>query len=181
MAPLKLLQNEEEITSLAKLAAAEGVRSYLEVGSKFGGSFAKIVPALPKGSTVVSVDLPQGGSEHHLKQVIAGFSKDYETHLILGDSTAPDIIELVRALGPFDLIFIDANHTEPYVRKDWATYGPMGRLIAFHDIGWVDKPGREGRLPIQVPKVWNEIKQGFRHVEFKKCAHDNGIGVLWRS
>jgi hypothetical protein len=28
------------------------------------------------------------------------------------------VIEQVRALGPFDAIFIDANHTLPFVEKD---------------------------------------------------------------
>ena len=36
---------------------------------------------------------------------------------------------------------------------------------------------------IEVPKVWNEIKGGYRHQEIKLCKtkRDNGIGIIWRS
>jgi hypothetical protein len=47
-------------TAFAPLLVREGVTSYLEVGSKFGGSLWRAANALPKGSRIVSVDLPGG-------------------------------------------------------------------------------------------------------------------------
>ena len=55
----------------------------------------------------------------------------------------------------------------------------MARLVAFHDIGW-QQMHRPGKKPIEVPKVWQEIKKGFKSHEIRHCARDNGIGVLWR-
>lgn len=185
---MKPLQDEQEITALAELFAAEGVRSFLEIGSKFGGSLMSIAARLPAGSRIVSVDMPKGTkawpqSEAELKAAIAKLRlQGFDAHLIWGDSTAPDVIEKVRALGPFDAAFIDANHTLPYVTKDFASYGEMARLVAFHDIAW-QRPGDWVGTRIDVPEFWNSIKADHRHREFKFCptSINNGIGVLWRS
>ena len=177
-------QIEAEIAAFIGILTREGVLSYLEIGSKWGGSLWRVANALPKGSRVVSVDLPWGKREtepHLIACYQALKEKGYDAHLFLGDSTDETMVEAVRALGPFDAVFIDANHTEPYVRQDWANYGPMGKIVAFHDINWKPREQPSGKLPIDVPKVWNVLKTGFRFEEIIFDARDNGIGVLWRS
>jgi predicted O-methyltransferase YrrM len=179
---MKQLQREEEMAWFAALLAREGVRSYLEIGSKFGGSLERVALALPRGSRIVSVDLPteKSGSEAALKTCATALWPDYDVRLFRGDSTAPEIIASAAALGPYDAVFIDANHTLPYVTKDWENYGPMARIVAFHDIAFVQKP--EGRYKgIEVPQFWESIKAGYRHEECKLDGPHNGIGVLWRS
>ena len=182
-----VLQNTIELTTFINLLKTENVRSYLEIGSKFGGSLWQIANALPKGSRVVSVDLPHGDtsfkeSQQPLEECVAKLkNKFYDAHLFLGDSTDPVIINKVISLGPFDACLIDANHTEKYVRSDWHFYGPLCRIVAFHDIAHQPRPEPSKKMPIDVPKVWNEIKTGFRHQEIKLDKRDNGIGVLWRS
>lgn len=181
-----MLQDLVELHQFIAILCAERVKSYLEIGSKHGGSLWRIAHALPKGSRIVSIDLPHG--DLSFKETLPNLqacvrelcSLGYDAHLFIGDSTNPETVEWARALGPYDAILIDANHTEPFVRKDWANYGSMGRLIAFHDIGWIPRPSK--KMPIEVPKVWNEIKQNYRHKEIKLChtGQDNGIGVLWR-
>ena len=56
------------------------------------------------------------------------------------------------------------NHTSV---QDWINYGPMARIVAFHDIGYDlgDRPVPTSK--IEVPKVWNEIKLGYPHEEIK--------------
>ena len=184
---LMMLQDEGEIDALAALARREGVRSYLEIGSKFGGSLRKVAAALPAGSKIVSVDLPSGTrawpeSKVSLTRLIQELrTAGHDAHLIWGDSTDPKVVDQVRAHGPFDMVLIDANHTAPFLRKDWANFGPMGRMIAFHDIAWRRAPEWIGTR-IDVPEFWDEIKGDFRHEEFKfhHTGKDNGIGVLWR-
>jgi predicted O-methyltransferase YrrM len=185
---MNMLQVEAEIDGLADILIREGVKSYLEIGSKFGGSLLHVGQRLPVGSSIVSVDLPRGTkawaqSEAELKAAIAKLRlQGHDTHLIWGDSTASAVIDQVRALGPFDAIFIDANHTRPFVEQDWANYGPMGRIIAFHDIGWRRAPDWVGTR-IDVPEFWAGVKDRYRHEELKFCptGKNNGIGVLWRS
>lgn len=180
------LQNLIELQQFIAILKAEDVRSYLEIGSKFGGSLWRIANALPKGSRIVAVDLPHGDESFKvslppLQECIAALkAKGYETNLIIGDSTDSAIVEEVRSLSPFDACFLDANHTEPFVRKDWANYGPMCRLMAFHDIGHTAFIPSH-KMPIEVPKVWQQIKKGYRHQEIRLDAQKNGIGVLWRT
>lgn len=181
------LQDATELSLFVDLVRAQNVRSYLEVGAKFGGTFGSVGCVLPAGSRMVAVDLPHGTRAWNNSKLALGMTVDglklrgHDARAIWGDSTDASIIEQVRALGPFDLILIDANHTLPYVTKDWENYGPMGRMIAFHDIAWRRLPGFDG-VPIHVPEFWNSIKQGFVYREIKCCpsGKNNGIGVLWR-
>jgi cephalosporin hydroxylase len=175
------LQDPAELIEFLRIVQRENVRSYLEIGSKFGGSLWAVTIAMQAHSRAVSVDL-EGRAE--LKECVHKLQKihRYEVHMVTGDSSDPNIIETVRVFGPYDLLLIDGNHTEPFVRMDWLNYGPMARIVAFHDIAYDlgDRPDKPWK--IEVPKVWNEIKQGFRHEEIKLCRtkRDNGIGILWR-
>jgi predicted O-methyltransferase YrrM len=189
--PLKcetaVLQDQLELNKFIQLLKDEGVKSYLEIGSKHGGSLWRVANALPVGSKIVAVDLPHGDmsfkeSQPHLEACVDKlFELGYAASLYLGDSTDKKMVALIAEWAPFDAVFIDANHTEPFVRQDWANYGPMARIVAFHDIGWQARPEPSKKMPIEVPKVWNEIKQDYRHIEIRQCPRDNGIGVLWRS
>jgi hypothetical protein len=181
-----MLQHQTELARYIALLDQEGVSSYLEIGSKHGGSLWRVGCSLPKGSRIVSIDLPHGDesfkvTKPNLQACVARLkTMGYDTHLFLGDSTWPDAIAFAERLGPFDCVFIDANHTEEFVRDDWANYGPMGRMVAFHDIGWIEPANFPAhKMKIDVPKVWAELKAGHRHVEFKHDRGHNGIGVLW--
>lgn len=178
---MKLLQREEEFAWFIALLQREGIRSYLEIGSKFGASFDRIVRSMPKGSRAVSVDLPGEGHESRasLSNVVSALRKDgYDAKIIWGDSTYPGVVNRVKEMAPFDAVFIDANHTAPYVEKDWQNYGALGRIVAFHDIAAVQaKPGKGA---IEVKPIWDCVKQGYRHEECILDSPHNGIGVLWR-
>jgi len=183
---MKALQHPAELARFVELVRSEGVRSYLEIGSKFGGSFSAVTRAMPAGSRAVSVDLPAGSkhwaaSKVALQACVAELQKSgYDTHLIWGDSTSSDVVRQVTALGPFDLVLIDGGHTLPYVRSDWMHYGPLGRMVAFHDIAWSRGADWIG-YQIDVPLFWNNIKEAYRHEEIKldPTGQDNGIGILW--
>lgn len=173
-------QVDEELRAFIMLMLDEGVRSYLEIGSKFGGSLWRAATALPVGSKIVSVDLPHGSGESlpHLRECIEELRRrGYEAELVVGDSTDPKVVKRVAALGPFDCVFVDANHTLPYVKQDWDNYRRMAPMIAFHDIA----RSRVGGVkpPVQVRDLWQEIKQGQRVIEFIAHGKSIGIGVIW--
>lgn len=182
------LQNKAELSEFIQILQREGVRSYLEIGSKFGGSLFHIGSALPTGSNIVTVDLPQGDTSFKdtlpaLQECVGELRRiGHHVSLIVGDSTDPDVVQQVRELGPYDACFIDANHTLPFVEKDFENYAPMCRLVAMHDINF-NRPGgmAPGKKPIEVPRFWNNVRHAYRHVEIKHDKQDNGIGVLWRS
>lgn len=178
-----IAQVEWEFGQFVQILKDENVRSYLEIGSQYGGSLWRAARALPKGSRVVSVDLPWDRNTHpHLMACVeALLAEGYDAHSIIGDSRSETVVELVRELGPFDAAFIDANHTLPYVISDWQNYGPMARIVAFHDIAW-DRPVREGRLPIEVAKLWRHIRAiASPTVEIVANGSEKGIGIVWRS
>lgn len=181
-----ILQNKAELEHFTRLLLKEGVRSYLEIGCKFGGSVWYIANRLPIGARIVGVDLPHGDtsfkeSQAPLEHCFAQLRKrGFDAHLIIGDSTDAKVIEKVYALGPYDAAFIDANHTVTYVRQDWMNYSKIVKLIAFHDINFFRAGGMpKGKKPIEVPQIWNEIKNAYRYVEIKHDIQDNGIGILW--
>ena len=191
-----LLQNIVEFSEFQALMRSENVKSYLEIGSKNGGSLFRMAMKLDRGARIVAVDLPHGDLSFkttlpNLQACVKRLKAEgYDAHLFVGDSTDPEIVEKVRALGPYDACFIDGNHTKPFIMKDFENYGPMCRLVAFHDISFYREGGGDSKkLPIDVPGFWNEIKEKYRHMEIrreqkrvengKKCW-DNGIGILWR-
>src|SRR5262245_2803427 len=186
-----LLQDVREHDSFIKILRDEGVRSYLEIGSMWGGSLWRVANALPRGSRIVSIDWMCDRPE--ARDSLTACVKElcaigYDAHFIFGDSADRKTIDAVAALGPFDALFIDGNHSQQYVTMDWLNYGPMARIVGFHDINWNDSwTGARGKkadpAKMGVPKFWNDIKQRHsRHVEFKFHPAQNyyGIGVLWR-
>ena len=182
-----LLQDLGEFNDFLKLIREQRVGSYLEIGSKHGGSFWRISNVLPKGSRVVSVDLPHGDgsfkdTEPNLRQCVSELkNRGYDSHLFLTDSTDATTIESVKGLGPFDLVFLDGNHSDPFLRSDWLHYGSLATaLVAFHDISWPpSKPPPKG-MSCDVMGFWKNLKKDHKHVEFCRRRDECGIGVLWR-
>jgi hypothetical protein len=183
------LQDPTEIEGFCEVLRHEEVRSYLEIGSKFGGSLWKAANALPKGSRIVSVDMPSGTkawpeSRKSLSECVAELQRiGYSASIYWGDSQSDQTVRDIRELGPFDCVMIDADHRLPGVTKDWNNYGPMSsKLVAFHDISWRRAPDWVG-VRIDVPQFWNSIKGDYRHKEIVHCptGKNNGIGVLWKN
>ena len=97
--------------------------------------------------------------------------------LIAGDSTAKRTLDIAGKLGSYDLIFIDANHTYEYVKKDFENYIKLlnpGGVVALHDIDCPDFP--------EINKFWNELKSSGKYEmqEFINRGYEiqYGIGML---
>lgn len=184
----QISQVESEFTSLIEILVRENVRSFLEVGSRFGGSLWRIAIALPKGSKIVSCDSGSGmggrqaGARESLRACVDRLSKTgYDAHVIIGDSQLDETISQVRPYAPFDAVFIDADHEYEGVVRDWKNYGRMARIVAFHDVGWVKPEGYANTKSVEVPMLWNDLKEKYRSEEFidRSTGGNMGIGVLW--
>lgn len=173
-----------EIDSLIAAFKEADVKSYLEIGARHGDTFHQVMLSLPKGSFGLAVDLPGGAwgkesSRHALFKAVTDLRRrGYDARYHFGDSTNPAIIEAVQGLGPYDAALIDGDHRYRGVKADWLAYGPMARIVAFHDIAGEGQAWRD--LQVQVPKLWNEIKGDHRHAEYIAEGSAMGIGVLWR-
>lgn len=184
----RIAQYQAEVEWFKNLIRENGVKSYLEIGARHGGSLWQYGRAMPVGSRIVAVDLPlHRETLDSLRQCATELTKlGYDVHLVIGNSHDENIIDAARALGPFDLVLIDADHVLEAVRKDWANYSPMARMIALHDINWKPPKGwvdwKDGR-PINCPEFWEEIKPQYARTEEARLdptGQNNGIGVAWR-
>ncbi len=177
-----IAQDEAEFAAFVDLLRQEQVASYLEIGARYGGSFWRIALSLPQGARVVAVDLPGAvggkvGAIDALRACVGELRRiGYDAHLIEGNSQQADIVRRVKVIGPYDCAFIDGDHRLESVTSDWENYGPMARIVAFHDISYTEQK------PIHVSRLWEKIKAGHRHQEIKRhhTGRHNGIGVLWR-
>ena len=179
----KASQNTAELSWLTNLVHENEVKSYLEIGSYYGGSLWRIANAMPQSSRVVFVDLPllNGGERASLRKCAEALQvRGYEVHAMFADSKSENVIHWVSKLAPFDFCLIDGDHSLAGVSADWANYGLMAKMVAFHDIAWSRPPEWDGTR-IEVPEFWNSIKDEFRHEECKlHHSKSHGIGVLWQ-
>ena len=143
-----------------------GAKSILEIGSRFGYPLVDFAHCMDGRGTVISVDLPdaEGWNDKlsataitHLKNnILQLYNEGYDAELFEGDSKDPDIIEKVRAAGPFDVVFIDGDHSYEGVKSDWLNYGTMGKKVIFHDIAKSERPQD---AHVQVWKLWQELNR----------------------
>jgi predicted O-methyltransferase YrrM len=183
----KVQQNPQELQEFIEFVTAEKIKSYCEIGCKFGGLLWQVAQVLQPNARIVAVDMPNQawGRSDSLESLQHCVDKlrvlGHDAWLFVGDSTSAGVVDRVKKLAPFDLLFIDANHTEPYVRKDFQNYGSLARIVCFHDIGW-NNPTPPGRMAIEVPQFWQSLKNVYREsATFREIKHDknhNGIGIM---
>jgi predicted O-methyltransferase YrrM len=100
------------------LARLAGAKMVVEVGTLYGYSTLCWARALPEDGVVFSVDVEEA---HHRKarDLLAGAKEDgKKIRLITGDARVK-LAEL-SPLGPFDIVFIDANKIAYLDYLDWA-------------------------------------------------------------
>lgn len=170
---LEFAQDEEEFLGL--LEHVKGARSVLEIGSRFGVSLMRLAKAAPD-ARIVSVDLPGAdgveGSRVSLEATVLALRFcERDVHLILGDSHDALTLAAVAALAPFDVCFIDGDHSYEGVWQDWTDYGPLASIVAFHDIA-----GNVGG----VRRLWTDIERLYPTKSIITEGSNMGIGVVFR-
>lgn len=172
-------QSEYELGKMLEHVA--GCTKLLEIGSSFGGTLKRMAAVMPKGSTIVSVDLDCDDTPKFLnpmaslKETCRQLSMLGATvHLQIGDSKNKAIIQNVKDYGPYDFAFIDGDHSYEGVKSDWENYGPMAKTVAFHDTA---------STVLGVAQLWKEIKESgrYRCEEYVAPERQFGIGVVFRS
>lgn len=168
-----MAQTPWEFDRLAELVAGNGSWRILEVGIWEG---ATLWHWLRIANSVTAIDDTMRAPGPGEWQVWAT-AMQTDLTLLHGSSLDRKTVEQARDLGPYDFVFIDADHTYPSVKADWDNYRPMvpsGGIVAFHDI--VPRP------EYGVHQLWQEIKAepGSRTLEIvENSGRFNGIGVVW--
>ena len=97
-----------------------------------------------------------------------------------GDSRKKETIDFIDQYAPFDLIFIDADHSYDGVHKDFYNYRNMSSIVALHDINGKGQ-SNENSGPVEVWRLWDELKVKYEHLEIINKEAVFGIGVVWTS
>jgi len=176
--PVPIFQHEAEFSELLELYRERAPDSVLEIGTFHGGTLYHWLQNAVLGAHVVAVDSYAVGVNNR-NLYAEWIPKGVHLTVIEGDSHDPAIVATVRKLGPFDWIFIDADHHYEAVLQDWQNYGPMGTgVVAFHDI--LDDPKHHPE--IEVARLWAEIRENEKST--REIVHDRdawwgGIGVVF--
>lgn len=181
---LAAVQVKDELEHFIKIIVEQDVRSYLEIGCGRGDTFHEIVSHLPKGSRAMAVDLPDSGwgFNDSRKQLIAACEdlsrQGYDVRCLFGDSKGKEMIDAVNEVEPFDLVFIDGDHTLAGVTADWENYGGKGKMTAFHDIADTMMPNGLKEV-IEVPRFWKGLKRArLSTTELIAQNSTMGIGII---
>jgi len=173
---IETYQNPWELEELVRIFDYHRPAKVLEIGSWDGGT---LWHWLHNSDTVLAIDVGMRRAEDWLN-----WAEELGTRLLLIQSYSQDhtTVKAASVCGPYDFLFIDADHTYESVRADWDNYSPMvreGGLIALHDI--LPRPG------YGVSILWEQIKElpGTRWMEI--CQNEVmpgnegrcGIGLVW--
>jgi hypothetical protein len=134
----------ECLHEFVKTLGKRGPLRILEVGSWVGESAIAMASAAPAESVVVCVDNFGGNSGDHLGALAASYGRDRlrKTFWQNTDGLPIRLVEMPSADAaeidwrPFDLIFIDANHDYPMVRRDiqiWQRHLHRQGILSGHD------------------------------------------------
>mgnify|MGYP003649646665 CR=1 FL=1 len=170
-----LCQHAMELTAM--ISFVRGANSILEIGSRYGQTLLHLASNANPTARIVTVDigdcpdkLKDKGIQTHLwwDEACDELRKTRDLHQIYGDSHNPDTVERVRALGPYDFVMIDGDHSLGGCRADWDNYGQMGRMVVFHDT----------RCVPDVAQVFQYARYGKLSIELT-ALNGYGIGVIY--
>lgn len=147
----------------------------LELGVRSGNSTAAFLAAAEGvGGHVWSVDIDK-------PSVPTWWEKTGLWTSIVGNDVDPDVIERVRSVDGFDVLFIDSSHTYDHTLAELRTYVPLvrsGGVVLCHD---TELPWPEGADPIPPYPVARALDT---YCEEIGCSWTNrngcsGLGMLY--
>lgn len=181
-------QIKSEIYKLLSLLKAKEPLTVLEIGTCKGGTlFLWSQIAHPKAK-LISIDLPYGkfGGGYHFWKIpfYKSFARHYQKiYLLRCNSHKTSTLNQVKNIlnkQKVDFLFIDGDHTEMGVKKDFYLYKKLvkkGGIIAFHDIA----PHNSELSSCEVDIFWHKIKNKYKSEEIIENISQGwaGIGYIY--
>lgn len=177
---VETLQTEWELAHLRRIyrerfASGPPIRC-LELGTHEGGTLRYFIEDAPAKSEFVCVTL-----EPRAEWLInwQSWAKEKGSTLCVHDRNSQEkhTADMVRISGPYDFIFIDADHSLSGCSRDFELYFPMlkpGGICALHDI-----TPREG---CGVSILWDQIREKgllTRELVADRRCLIHGIGLVY--
>jgi predicted O-methyltransferase YrrM len=130
----------------------------LEIGSNYGGTSAGFCNIF---KNVITIDIKFNDNFERLKS-------EYDNwNYIISNSGQKETYDMIKNLNiKFDFIFIDGDHSYNGAYNDYNIYKEFlsnDGFVGFHDIF---HSSLTDHLGIEVPKLWNELKEKNEFVEF---------------
>jgi hypothetical protein len=172
-----LHQNPEELTDfifyLLDYQKKKKLKKFLIIGYLDGFTDA-ILNKFFQFEEIVAVDTFQESGSGLLFRANLKFKN---LTIICGDSTSDRVVNNFNKFAPFDLVFIDGNHSYDFVKKDFENTKNIvskNGLICFHDIKAPSAP--------DVGRFYNSLKKD-KNYTFKEFYCDwtpmkTGIGIV---
>jgi cephalosporin hydroxylase len=184
LAPVQPDQFAGEFADLLELYRAIQPRRVLEIGVREGGTLYQWIKHARYGAHIVAVEIGMDGEWANRTMpdppgwISWGVPGGVTVTPILGDSHHPATVQQVETLGPYDFVFIDADHSYWGVACDFLAYRRMvrpGGMIALHDVLRNHEDNR-----IEIWKYWPLIRAAYRTQELTSEANQQtrGIGVV---
>jgi len=127
---IQVAPNQGKLLSL--LAQIQGARTLLEVGTLGGYSTIWLARALPAGGRLVTLEAdPRHAEVARANLAAAGLSEVVEVRV----GPALETLPTLAGLGPFDLVFIDADKANNPEYVAWAVeLGRVGTVIIIDNV-----------------------------------------------
>jgi cephalosporin hydroxylase len=168
---LRLWQYPNQLSRFANYIANLNIKSYLEIGCRFGGTFIFIAEILAKNNEDIRL---YACDIIPMSDPLLNYSQIRKFHYLEMSSTSKEFKSFVNCYMP-EFVFIDGYHSYDVVKNDFDVCDSLNtKYIVLHDIDSDVCPG--------VKKVWNEIKNDnrFETLEFcdqYKSVSGNFLGI----
>lgn len=163
-----------ELAELLAVIARQQPEVYVEIGTYYGGGTWAVQQAAPD-TTIVCIDNGSLDSSVSTEDCLKALGVN--AALIEGDSQeSSTLAKLQKLVHRVDFLFIDGDHHDEAVRRDFELYAPLvreGGVVALHDIHSQHPDDHVGRL-------WRELRaSACRTTEIHAHAGWGGVGLVW--
>jgi len=161
------LQWKEEMVDFLNFLNTLKPKKVLEIGIANGGTSLLLANGIKNEHKTYGIDI-------WIRDKVKDILVKKGINVTIGDSKL--MCRYLEMEGPFDVIFVDGDHTLNGVAADFQNYFNLlsaDGIMAFHDINTntIDDPG------CHVHEFWEEIKHRFRTKEINYAPPNKGYGI----
>ncbi len=176
-------QVKSEIKALLEFLQEKKLKYILEIGTYMGSSLFLFSQIITEDSIIISIDLPGGSHGGGYPRWRIPIYKSFpllkdKLFLIRKNSHKLSTFNKVKKIlkhNKLDFLFIDGDHTYNGVKNDFELFSQLVKengVIAFHDV--VVHPPESN---CYVNKLWIEIKEKYKSIEFVEDWNQKGGGI----
>jgi len=170
------------------VAEIDPKKTYLEIGSRHGGSLRVFGRMMDPGAKLIAVDRPSPPPKGNQGERLVAMAEElceadgYDADVILASSFDPATVEQVQTIlggRPVDVLLIDGDHSIHGVACDAYHYAPLvrpGGLVIFHDCGECENDGMARRHRPSVNAVWRDLGERKNTLLVQGFT---GFGLVW--